>query len=83
MLVLEGAGATSRPHGRLAPLSRIGFAVLIAGFFIDVVTHVLGATGPAMDIGHLVTLGGMVLALAGLFRVAWRGGTAPDGRRRA
>jgi hypothetical protein len=53
-------------------LTRVGLAVLLVGFAIDVAAHLSSPHGRAAAIGHLVTLGGMGLSLAGVMRLALR-----------
>ena len=71
MLVLDRASRTVKTLPRL---TQVGIAGLIAGLAIDVLAHV--GWSSAMAAGHLVTLGGMVLALAGVLGLAFR---RPDG----
>lgn len=57
----------------LPAASRLGVTLTLVGLGIDLVVHVAGgatATGRGAMVGHVLTLGGMVLALAG---VVWMG----------
>ena len=70
------------PSARLPFLStlpavvRRGFAVLLTGGVVDTVYHVMPRqSGPAAWgglVGHLITLVGMVIVMAGLFGVAFK-----------
>ena len=67
MLVIERA---SRGLKGLPLLTRLGIVALLAGLTIDLVAHLGWTAGLAA--GHLVTLAGMVLALAGTLAVAFQ-----------
>ena len=51
-------------------LTQLGITALAAGLVIDLVAH-LGWTA-GMAVGHLVTLAGMLLALAGTLALAFQ-----------
>ncbi|HWL35646.1 MAG TPA: hypothetical protein VNQ77_05580 [Frankiaceae bacterium] len=54
-------------------LLRIGFAIVAAGLAIDVVHHGAGAGGPWAELsGHVLSLIGMLVVLAGLLTTAVR-----------
>lgn len=67
MLVIERA---IRNVAALPRVMRVGVAILLAGLAMDVLAHA-GWSG-ALGAGHLVTLAGMVIAIAGLFFLALR-----------
>lgn len=57
----------------LPAVSRWGVALTLVGLVIDLVVHTAGGaatTGPAAVAGHLLTLIGMVVSIAG---VVWMG----------
>ena len=69
----------------LPAASRVGAAITLFGLAIDVAVHAAGgnvSTGTAAAIGHLVTLGGMVLAIAGVMWLGLRGSPGAPARER-
>ncbi len=58
----------------------LGIGLLGVGLAIDVVAHVLGhAEGIAAAVGHVLVLMGMIVALAGTVRLAFRRRTEGGG----
>lgn len=54
-------------------LLRVGFAVVAAGLVADVAYHAAGAGGAAGELaGHVLSLAGMLVVLAGVFTTAVR-----------
>lgn len=75
----QGARPSARPP-RLPATTLAGVAVIVVGLALDVGYHVFGsaprAAPPCCGIGwtgHVVTLAGMVLALAGVIGLAVKG----------
>ncbi len=68
MLVIERTARTVRA---LPLLTQVGFAALFVGLVLDVLAHLGWASG--MVAGHLLTLAGMVVALAGVLVLAVHG----------
>jgi hypothetical protein len=69
----------------LPAASRWGVALTVAGLGIDLVVHVGGGeatTGTAAAIGHLLTLLGMVVAVAGVMWLGLRGSLGGPARER-
>ena len=67
MLALERASASLRSLPRL---TQAGLATVAGGLVVDVLAHV--GWSAALAAGHLVTLAGMVLAVAGVVALAFR-----------
>jgi hypothetical protein len=70
----------------LPAASRWGVALTVAGLAVDLVVHAAGGAaleGTPAAVGHLVTLMGMVVALAGVMWLGLRGspGATARGRR--
>ena len=65
MLVIERA---TRSFRGLPRLTQLGIAALLAGLVLDLFAHLGWSSGLAA--GHLVTLGGMVLAVVGVLALA-------------
>jgi hypothetical protein len=79
MGALDGAGRNGRLLAVWRDLPgpiRWGAAIAIVGLAVDLVTHVAAGgrmpTGFAAAAGHGLTLGGMLLALAGLLWLGFR-----------
>ena len=69
----------------LPAASRVGAALTLVGLGIDLVVHAAGgdaAAGTAAAMGHLVTLVGMVLAIAGVMWLGLRGSPGASARER-
>jgi hypothetical protein len=66
------------------PLVRWGIRILLVGLAVDLAVHILDrASGPVAAIGHLVTLAGMVIAVAGTVALALSSGRRREGEGRA
>jgi hypothetical protein len=64
----------------LPRLVRWGMGILLVGLALDVVVHALGrADGLAAAVGHTLVLVGMLIALAGTVRLAFRRRTEGEG----
>jgi hypothetical protein len=77
VLVLERALATLR---ELPRLTQAGIAMLLFGLVIDLLAHLGWTSG--MAVGHLVTLAGMVVALAGVLALGLSGNAKARQQRR-
>ena len=69
----------------LPAVARWGVALTLTGLAIDIAVHSAGeaaASGTAAAVGHLVTLVGMVVAIAGVVPLGLRGSRGAEGRRR-
>ena len=65
--------------------ARMGVALTLAGLTIDIAVHAsseTAAAGPAALAGHLVTLAGMITAMAAVLWLGLRGSRGAGGRRR-
>jgi hypothetical protein len=67
-------GRASRWLGEDLPtLVRVGVVMLVLGLAADIASHVIaGGVGISAELGHVVTLAGMLLSVIGVLKVALR-----------